>query len=94
MSRPTVDQAIKQNIGDSEFVNLVVMMTWARYKSCFFYFQMHCFSPEYADNNFSWFTHLDGVDFKDMHGKLEELSSRIPGIGQKPQFHVSLGTKK
>jgi hypothetical protein len=55
---------------------------------------MHCFSPKYADNNFSWFTHLDGVDFKDMHGKLDELSSRIPGIGQKPQFHVSLGTKK
>ena len=54
---------------------------------------MHCFSPEYADDNFSWFTHIDGVDFKDMHGKLEELSSRIPGIGQKPQFHVSLGTK-
>lgn len=55
-------------------------------------FQMHCFSSEYADNNFSWFTHLDGVGFKDMHGKLEELSSRIPGIGQKPQFHVYLLT--
>ena len=33
MSRPTVDQASKQNIGDSEFVNLVVSMKWARY--CF-----------------------------------------------------------
>ena len=33
MSHPTVDQASKQNIGDSEFVNLVVLMTWARYSS-------------------------------------------------------------
>ena len=33
MSRPTFDQASKQNIGDSEFVNLVVSMTWARYTS-------------------------------------------------------------
>ena len=32
MSRPTVDQASKQHVGDSEFVNLVVLMTWARWK--------------------------------------------------------------
>ena len=35
MSRPTVDQESKQNIGDSEFGNLVVLMTWTRYISVF-----------------------------------------------------------
>ena len=37
MSRPTVDQASKQNIGDSEFVNLVVSMTCARYSLLIFF---------------------------------------------------------
>ena len=52
-------------------------------------FQMHCFTSEYAANNFTWFTHLENVKYEVMHHKLEELVSRVPGIGHKPQFHVS-----
>ena len=50
---------------------------------------MHCFTSEYAANNFTWFTHLENVKYEVMHHKLEELVSRVPGIGHKPQFHVS-----